>query len=164
MRNSPEHKGRGWDQQPGKRPLGSGGKGDGDAEQDDALPVPENDFARRIQGVRGGDGGEDEAEGSPGGKDLRPGKRGARNHSGAEGKEREHDVAGSRSVEAARNIPEREREAESGEQEGRANEPAMLVEPELIEQKRILRQMKKNSGDRKQWNQRRGDRLGWRGM
>ncbi len=75
------------------------------------------------------------------------GKRRARNHSGAEGIKREHDVSGSSSVEAARNIPEGESEAESGGQEGRADEPAMLVKPELVEQNRILRQMEEDARD-----------------
>jgi len=42
-------------------------------------------------------------------------------------------VSGSSSVEAAGNVPEREGEAEPGEHEGSADEPTMLIEPELIE-------------------------------
>ena len=41
MRHGPQHEGGGRDEQPDQRPLGSGGEGDGDAEQSDALPVPE---------------------------------------------------------------------------------------------------------------------------
>jgi hypothetical protein len=39
----------------------------------------------------------------------------------------------------------------------------MLVQPELIEQHRILRQMKEDACDREQWNQGRGRRLGAEG-
>jgi len=86
MRYGPDHKCSGWKEKPGEEPLGSGGEGDGDTKQNNALPVPENGVARCVESVRGGNGGEDEAEGSPGGKDLRPGKRGARNHCGAKDK------------------------------------------------------------------------------
>ena len=50
-------------------------RADGDcqrhAEQDDAAPVPENDFAWGVECVGDGDGGEDGSEGSPGGEDFR---------------------------------------------------------------------------------------------
>ena len=89
----------------------------------------------------GGDGGENEAEGSPGGKDLRAGQRGAGHHARTEGKQRERNVSGGAAIKAAGNVPERERKRESGEQEGRADKPAMLVEPELrIELERVARQ------------------------
>ena len=119
-----------------------------------------NDFARRVEGVSGGNGGEDEAEGSPGGNDLRPGQRGAGHHAGTEGKERERNMSARVAVKAAGDIPEREGERESGEQEGRANEPAMLVKPDRIEQERVVRQMKEDAGDGEQGHQGRGDRLG----
>src|SRR5471032_3304889 len=75
VRNRPEHESPGGNEQPCQRPLGSDSEGDGDAEQGDAFPVPENDFARGVEGVSGGNGGEDEAEGSTGSKDLGSGER-----------------------------------------------------------------------------------------
>ena len=69
-------------------------------------------------------------------------------------------MSGGGSIETARNVPERDSEAKPGGQEGRSNEPAMLVKPELIEQNRVLRQMEEDADNREQWYQRRGHGLG----
>ena len=54
--------------------LRSDGQSQRDAQQYDAAPVPQHDFARSIQGVRDRDRGEDGSKGSPGRAGFRLGK------------------------------------------------------------------------------------------
>ena len=95
--------------------LGADGDGEGDAEQDDAAPVPENDFARGVESVGDGDGGEDGTERSPGGEDFRLGvpDGAGLDHRGRKAVEREGEEAAGIAAETAGNIPERSAEEDS---------------------------------------------------
>ena len=99
---------------------------EGDAEQEDAAPVPENDFARGVESVGDGDGGEDGSEGSPGSEDFRFGvpDGGGLQNGGRKAVEGEGEEASSVAAEAAGDVPERGAEKDSEGEKWNAGKPA----------------------------------------
>src|SRR5712691_5271010 len=112
----------------------------GDAQQNDAAPVPENNFARRVERMSDGDSGEDGSEGSPSGEDFRFGvpygaglDHGRRKAVESEGKE-----SARVSAETAGNIPQGSAEEEPAGQERQAREPAPVRgEGELVKKEAL---------------------------
>ncbi len=160
VRNGPEHEGGSRNEEPGKRPLGSDSEGDGDAKQGYALPIPKDDLSGSIEGVGCGDSGKDESEGTPGGEDLRSCERRAGDHAGAEGKKGEDDVSCGSAVQAAGYVPERDAKTETCKEERGADEPAVLIKPELVEQNRVPWEVKDDSCNREQRDEWGGDGFG----
>src|ERR1700683_5150722 len=105
--------------------LRSYGDGQGDAEQHDAAPIPENYFARGVERMGHGDGGKDGAERSPGREDFRlgvPDGRGLKD-GGRKTVESEGEKSAGIAAETAGNIPERRSEEDSEGEERKARKP-----------------------------------------
>ena len=106
--------------------LGSDGDRQRDAEQHNAAPVPENDFARRVESVGNGDGGEDGSEGSPGGEDFRlsvPDGAGLE-HGRRKTVKSEGEESAGVAAEAAGDIPQRSAEEDAEGEKRNARQPA----------------------------------------
>ena len=109
-----------------ERELRSHGDGQRDSQQDDTAPVPQDDFARRVERVRDGDGREDGAEGSPCGDDFGFGvpDRGGLNQRRGETVEGEGDEASGIAAKAAGNVPQRRAQKNATSEKWNAGEPA----------------------------------------
>jgi hypothetical protein len=116
--------------------LRADGDGERDGEQDDATPIPEDDFARGVKGVGDGDGGEDGAEGSPGGEDFGLGvpDGAGLNHRGRKTVESESEKAALVAAEAAGDIPKRCAEEQAAEKKRKSRKPAPVGRRFLREQ------------------------------
>src|SRR5271165_4042279 len=112
----PQHEGQCRKQYHPQRPLRADTERDGDAHEENALPVPEHNIARSVERMGCSDAGEDQAECSPCAYDVRLDLAGARNNHGREAIKTQGDIAAKVAVEAASNVPERSSEKQAGEE------------------------------------------------
>ena len=113
----PQHEAERGKQHHPERPLRTDAQGDGDAHQENALPVPEDDVARSVERVCGGDGGKDQAEGAPSADNVRLHLAGAGDDHRRKAIEAERDVSADVAIEPARDVPQRSAEQQSGKKE-----------------------------------------------
>ncbi len=106
--------------------LGADGDRERDSQEQDAAPVPENDFAWGVESVGDGDGSEDGTKGSPCGKDFRLGMPdgGGLENGRRETIESEGNESAGIAAEAAGNIPQRSAEENAEGKKRDVREPA----------------------------------------
>src|ERR1019366_4016580 len=123
----PQHESQGWKQYHPQGPLRADTERDGDAHEQNALPVPQNDVARSVQRVSGGDAGKDQAEGSPRAQDVGLDLAAAGDRHGRETIEAESDGSAEVAVEPPRHIPERRSQQQAGHQERQAHQETKVA-------------------------------------
>ena len=128
----PQHERESRKQHDPQRPLRTDAQGDGDAHQENALPVPEDDVARRVERVRDGDGGEDQSECAPGADNVGLHLAGAGDDHGRKAVEAERDVSAHVAVETPRYVPQRSAQQQAGKKKRQADQKAILTEVDEV--------------------------------
>ena len=152
----PQHKSQRGNQQQPEGKLCRHADGDGKSQQQDAPPVPQHHFARRIQRVRHGDGGEDQPKAAPCAQHLRADLARGADDGGREAVKAERDVAAEIAVKPPRHVPQGSSQQRAEEDEGQTNGQAIVAD--VGEILLAAAKTRRHSGDKRhQWRaQRRG--------